>query len=326
MLKNAMSTWVFDDNGVGYRFISTPNKEEMDAAFTELKNWVQNGVIYFSDDAVYKVTCRDGPKYFNVDISSCDISNTQKIFDALIYMSSECMVMSEHIQKCVEQCGRGCKIIRTSGVEAIFRTSRCLEYSGTVLTTSLNNVAMVCIGYSVYDIFLNIYRSNLYTQDVKMCIEGAANLVGYNVTVEICECHEDIQFLKFSFTDDARGGLISFLNLGVVLRAVGRMKQRVAQTRKKVEKHHLGVLRGLDGVQPNPLTGNVSPGESDVELPYLLQGLAQRQRVCLQAYCARYKFESGPLLEAARLFQKSGYGIFVYHPVFDQILGRDYGM
>jgi len=84
-------------------------------------------------------------------------------------------------------------------------------YSGSTVTTSVNNFASLMIGHAISE-------SNAETPEE---IIAAARSVGYIITLERCELIEDIQFLKHSPVLDDTGEWRPLLNIGVLLRLSG---------------------------------------------------------------------------------------------------------
>jgi len=321
MLKSIMEQWIIIDD-LHMKFVATPDKNEMEQVFTYLfDDNVKYCVIFFSDDAVLKVPTTSGAMYMNLDISTCDISNTQFTFNMLLSSVSGHPTLHNIIRGCIQQCMRGCRIRRKSGINVFLKTSRAIEYSGTVLTTALNDWAMYAIGCTIY----HLHRGQLYDREqTKKEITKYAMCAGYNITLEACECIEDIQFLKFSPTY-VNGKVVTFLNLGVVFRAVGRLKVSSLPKKRSVLQDHLnGVLVGLNGVQHSPFTAWANSDKPIVE-KYHLQGLKQRGEVPLSSYCRRYRISAAELLELIGEFQSVRVGKFVAHEGFSTILRKDYG-
>jgi hypothetical protein len=113
-------------------------------------------------------------------------------------------------------------------------------YSGTTLTTLLNNTACLNIGVSIIE-------SGAETPDE---IIHAAELAGYIVTLEACEIFEDVQFLKHSPVLNTQGYWRPVLNLGVFLRSTGRCRRdlpgRTADPlHERTKAHEAALIQGM---------------------------------------------------------------------------------
>lgn len=191
--------------GFKTKYISSIEPEVLDRLGSDLLRDPINQFYFFSDDSVLKY---DG-RYYEIDISSCDISNSTAIFEILVGLFAgtqfECVV-----RRCVQQCQLAAKLtspenrhnkIRLQGIRAI-------EYSGSVLTTLLNNIASLLIGLSIHF-------------DGASDIAASANAIGYNVTQIERNSLEELTFLKHSWFYDGDSDPRSFLNVGAILRSFG---------------------------------------------------------------------------------------------------------
>jgi len=97
----------------------------------------------------------------------------------------------------------------------------CTLFSGSVLTTLVNNVANLLIARSVYE------------RRCTTCAEivAAAADVGYVVTMDECDKFENMQFLKHSPFVNDDGVVLPFVNLGVLLRSLGQCNGDLPGTR-----------------------------------------------------------------------------------------------
>jgi hypothetical protein len=104
-------------------------------------------------------------------------------------------------------------VIKEEFVE--FHSDRPRLYSGSTLTTAVNNIACLLIALNIADLgAIN-----------KASIEGAAERAGYVLTGTDClETIEDLQFLKHSPVRDTQGVYRPVLNLGVSSELLGYVK------------------------------------------------------------------------------------------------------
>lgn len=193
-------------------FCSKPDQDLLTYVFSELV--APSGTYFFvcfSDDACYSVRTPDGVKTFNLDISKCDASHGPAIFDAFKRLAGP--RLQDDLQKLVTQCETPIRIYdkdtRRNFVQ--LRPRVPVLYSGSTITTSINNLANFLIASSIVD-----NRAS----DPKSLI-AAARLVGYILTITECPRVEDIQFLKYSPVLDVNGVWRPVLNPGVLLRLSG---------------------------------------------------------------------------------------------------------
>jgi hypothetical protein len=203
---------VFEDplhlNGFTSQYVSTIEPEVLDEIAKRLLNDTKDQHYFFSDDAIFKIN----GKFYELDIKSCDISNDSPIFKILLFLF-EGTQFYELIRRAVKQCETSLVLRDPENRHNSIRLSgtRPIEYSGSVLTTLLNNIASLIIG-------LSIHFNRASTREDVM---AAARAVGYNVTLEERDCLEKLTFLKHSWSYDGSYEPRSFLNLGAILRSFG---------------------------------------------------------------------------------------------------------
>lgn len=198
------------------RFVYTPNYDTLKECYEYLLTSTGSVFVYHSDDCCMSLKCVDGHLRANVDISSCDASNGETIFNWFLFLVKDTMWYGV-AKKCVEQCEKPLKIFNPlNRKEKVTLSSTCpIEYSGTVLTTVLNNIASSAICLSIHKL-----TRGKTVEEAALLLQEAAEYVGYKITIGRVSVPEDFQFLKTSptLTDD---GVVIFLNLGVVLRSLG---------------------------------------------------------------------------------------------------------
>ena len=212
-LKIAQSSEPLEYLGGTIEFIATPNPFTLKRVFQNLLEPPGRFYMaYFSDDSCLSVRRKDGGvDTYNVDISKCDASHTEALFDALEEITPE--IARDDVHRLTEQCGLPIEIRSVSDrrMRVILKPKHKLLYSGSTLTTAINNLANTLLGVS--------FAEGDY--DGPDDIHAAARRVGYVVTLTMCTRPEDIQFLKHSPVYDAHGELHPLLNLGVLLRLSG---------------------------------------------------------------------------------------------------------
>lgn len=215
-LKQAQSSEPFHYRGGIIEFIKDPNPETLTRVFGELIN--PSGrfyFCYFSDDACYSVRTPNGVFRANIDISSCDASHTEAVFDRLVgLMPHQC---EDDMRRLVEQCSVALKIrsVENKKLSVYIKPDRPRLYSGATITTAINNLANIAIAVAITDAEAQSGPT----------IVAAADEAGYIVTVDECTVPERIQFLKHSPILDERGVYRPLINLGVIVRLSGACKR-----------------------------------------------------------------------------------------------------
>lgn len=239
-IKEAMASkpLVVIENGIRAIaiFVAGPIFNHLKIAFESLRTGIYEGVeydiffVYFSDDSCVFLRGKDRDYVVNVDIASCDASHSPHIFKLLRQLLDPDQnfplggVLVDHLllpvqiqfNKKSEQF-RGRKSVVTDTLT--FKPKAECLYSGSVLTTLTNNLACILMfRQAVADRALDPNQFRI------SCAKA-----GYIVTMDECEIHEDIQFLKHS---PARGTIISgdqsgessyipVMNLGPLFRTIG---------------------------------------------------------------------------------------------------------
>lgn len=213
-LKMAQDSERIDFCGGYARFVKSPAPEVLKEAFDDLINPPGQFVyIFFSDDACLSRRKPNGEvEMYNMDISSCDASHGPMVFDALINLAAD-PVVRDALRVLVEQCQLPIRLedARDRARVLVLKPAHPRLYSGSTITTAINNLANISIALAVA---LNPMDSPAVS----------ARLAGYNVTAERCDVVEDLQFLKHSpvlTTDDEYQPL---LNIGVLMRLSGSCK------------------------------------------------------------------------------------------------------
>jgi hypothetical protein len=217
-LKSAMAAEVFQYGGLEMEFVKKPTHSVLKSCFDKLLNPPrQMYVCYFSDDACFSF--RHGDKIFraNIDISSCDASHTDVIFE--VFRDIHPSFLHDEMQRIIDQSLLPFEVrsITNPSESVLLKPHGRRLYSGQGITTAINNLAMISIGLSIYQ--------GLSAGHVPTCSGIAAHAMhsGYVISVEKCEIFEDVQFLKHSPVF-ACGEYEPVLNLGVLLRLSGVCK------------------------------------------------------------------------------------------------------
>lgn len=315
------------------RYVKSPSITELSEIFQTMIMGSKNMCIYFSDDMCVVVRCSDGVLFFNLDISGCDASNTDVVFNALYdYCSPD---TRQHMSALIGQCERKCVVGYGKG-KLLFKPEGPFEYSGTVLTTVLNNVSSSAIGNHVLrDLPL----------DTRTVTEGRVRSriseLGWKVTVERCEFPEDLQFLKCSPVLSQDGLWIATLNLGVIFRAFGKTRRDYpgqGDIGKRIHSFNRGVVGGLRFAGNHSLTRLLRArwplGVKPIELGYTWADLAvsySDTQLDEDSLCRRYnkgstRMQPSDLSDMLAQFTHAQTGDLLRHPFIDSVMEKDYGL
>jgi len=216
-LKKAMAKFT---EKRAYQFIKSPNLVDLSQVFGKLIN--PEGRLYFpffSDDSCVSIRCTDGIYMANVDISSCDGSHTKAVFDLLRRVTRKDSRLRRYIDGAIRQCEMPLTMVSGSGREkVVLKPTSPVLYSGSTLTTLINNFANVAIACALLTRLDNVQPRKADCQEL---IKTAAQAAGYIVTVEQCDTYHSLQFLKHSPCLSTTGVIVPVLNLGVLMRSFG---------------------------------------------------------------------------------------------------------
>lgn len=222
--------------------------------FMEFRGVVYDYVgVYFSDDSCVSYRGPDGVIHMgNADISSCDASHSPDLFCFIEELLSGRGLTdgdTEMIQCLIAQLCLPIRVPFIKDVRGKKRISDYLEfkpkyprlYSGSVLTTLVNNFASLSI---LVNFFYDCQVLDLAT---------SASTIGYNVVFEEVSVPAGLQFLKHSpcwATVNGEQGYYPVLNLGPFVRMMWSSfgdvpgKSRVPLP-VRFSNHMTGVLHGM---------------------------------------------------------------------------------
>lgn len=225
-------------------FCSAPTNAELTKVFAHLIQPPEDAYfVYFSDDSCYSVRTPHGVMRFNVDISSCDASHSDRLFTKFRDLHPPGAARDD-TTVLVDQCRAPIRLNapdRVGGIKMkiILQSKVARLFSGSTLTTVVNGFGNACIAQSLHNARCTTEES----------IIEAASRVGYVVTVDSCRQIEDLQFLKSSPALDTSGTYRPLLNIGVLLRAFGTCKGDLPGkgplTKEKCDAFQKGLLQGL---------------------------------------------------------------------------------
>lgn len=207
------------------RFIPSPDKTTLKETFDWLatSNRGEFRFAYFSDDCSFSIGTSDGLFMANGDISQCDGSHYDSVFDTLFSILTDDVhpVYYDALLHAFDTLGRPLifrnKFNYKEKVKYVFNSKRL--YSGSVLTTLVNNYANLLIFFAFckrcpdFSVVTRAQCAELYRL--------SAQDVGYIVKCKHCPLREDLQFLKHSPVLCSDGDYIPIMNLGTFFRGFG---------------------------------------------------------------------------------------------------------
>lgn len=213
-----------------------PKSSELEKLFEALiRAWSMQHdhlcVAIYSDDSCYSGKISGVPFGFNVDISSCDSSNGPPIFFLTIMMMSK--IDPVFAEQLMEQCCKPIKIVHPTDSQYNFELllPTAFEGSGTVLTTCLNHVASILIAASVAHVLHN--KTIVSSEEVGICIQRGAALVGHKVTTASIEVDGQLQPSRFQFLKISpmlcthkitrEKKLVPTRNIGSIIKSFGKL-------------------------------------------------------------------------------------------------------
>lgn len=344
-VKEAMERDFIIRGKVRYRFCKAPVLKRLKEEFERLIN-CENEVEFlcFSDDSCIAVRCMDGVILFNCDVSCCDGSNFAPVFEIVKDVLSAHETDKEIVDEILSQCQRPCVIRNPANWhEKIFMRLREGEfalYSGSVLTTTVNNIANLLIATS-----LSTMNFSTMTKDqVASSIVSGAAQAGYLVKAQMCEHVEDLQFLKYSPLYTKEGDIMPVLNIGTWLRGDGTCSGHMPGSsripwKRRCELYRSGVIESrvhsgehvIAAAYRTHITKATSGRErrvkERVQLSWLERqaGKFTQKPVLTMSLARRYRLQEFEVLELAQMIKHYGVGYKISHPTIERIIAKDYG-
>lgn len=298
--------------------------------------------VYHSDDSCIAAYCCDGVVRMNMDISKCDNSHTTPIFEILEYLTCTGMDGVPHLHAASLRDAFSCLRLPLrmrnaakyrESVKYVFNTMRL--YSGSSLTTIVNNLANLLIGFSIRKLVPDPSKITK-TAFLSAVIEGAA-MVGYKVKHQVCNTTEEIQFLKHSFTY-VDGYLVPWKNLGTWLRMFGTIRgdlpgsgdiegrARAFASDVIVSRQNWGNHCLRDAFNTRVIKHNVRmKGYAYRESLNTHMRSGSELRISVDALMRRYKLDTAEFMELCDYVRGAQVGDIVFLPCVASIYMTDYG-
>lgn len=305
------------------KYYVAQDKESSDECYRWLLTAPPNTsrTAYFSDDSL--LTYNDGEQLHikEIDISGCDASNGVTIFAIAFNLISR-LSTEEIALALVGQCSKNTKIINPSDDSefVILTPQSFFEYSGSLLTTLLNNIATYLI--------ITAFSSQLVVGGaVDEAIINGAKLTGHVVTINPVNNINQATFLKRAYD-----GVNSYLVLGTILRSLGSVDTLITAATlgvtHEVFKHltdegkmTLRVVNVLNGLVNEP--GNLILNALRQKFGVLA---ANKLEISLQSLIDRYGGQEYEWYGLSDAIYGIELGIVISHPILDLIYHRDYGV
>lgn len=343
-------------------FVMGPEKDKMRQVFKDLlEPGDEIHFKYHSDDSCVGATCKDGVVYFNGDIVKCDGSHRTPMLKLL----EECFeraqgfdgIGNEYLANAFRELYKPLRFkykskkkeLQIQQIIIYFLTGRL--YSGSALTTLINNFANLLIAFALAKRVPN--PRELSKAEMLEAYVLAGEDVGYELKVGVCECIEDLQFLKCSPSrivcgvDKYPEGYCyePWMGLGVHVRGFGTFKGDLPGA-GSVEERAAAFLSGV--VEGRRLWGDHEFYDAfraaykidsrkemkmsrykavsallDVDNSKLLgESLG---RISALSVCNRYKITLVEYERVCRIVNNSGPFFVMRDPVFDIFYDKDYG-
>lgn len=234
-------------------FVKSPSGAKLQEAFTRLINCEHRiEYCYYSDDSCLAFRCKrtgGGHRimFVNVDISACDGSNFQSVFD-IAQEVMQCPRFSGAIRRTFAYLKMPLTFTTSDGRVTKLKPTCMRMYSGSVLTTFINNIANMLIFLSLSELLNIRFPSEDPTEEEFADLLGdAAERAGYKVTRSpASETPETLQFLKRS-PSVIDGVVAPWLNLGTLLRGFGTIRGDLpgsskTSLEKRARAHNAGIV------------------------------------------------------------------------------------
>lgn len=269
-LKQAIAEVPYTTREMEARFIPSASDADLTTAFQLLLNPpAKYAFAYFSDDSCVAIRTSTGLQFADVDISSCDKSHGALVFEALLSLFPKKFI--DPLLLLMEQLRTRIKIrnVHDRQVSVVLRPREPVLYSGSTLTTLVNNIANLMIAWSIERLQIDTVEG----------VEAAARDVGYIVTVKRHTHPEQLQFLKHSPVL-VNGEVRPVVNLGVFLRALGLSRVYVGSQPWHIEAMS-NVASLIDSLYPTNrpdmlhnwrkriFAAGITPTSTTIQLPYL---------------------------------------------------------
>jgi len=245
-LKNVMNTVVDqEDFRIGrfrVRFIKQPSLEALSTVFRDVIQGADDVIYYHSDDVIGAFNDNGERKCFEMDISSCDASNSPQMFEILRSILQHPALLG-HGDALIDQASRKINLVDpwTKHRFLSIQPRHAIEGSGIKCTTVINNLAVCAIAAGI-DFVLEAGIGGV------LALTEGAWFAGYKVTCDMWDRFQRLTFLKHNPVLNEAGEIVPILNLGVALRTMGQCDWDLPGRgciRQRAFNFNSGLVRGM---------------------------------------------------------------------------------
>lgn len=326
-------------NGIKREFVKSPDPTALKNAFQNLLEPENRGYFcYFSDDSCLSIVI-DGERHlFNMDISGCDASHTEALFE--YHKRTYPVFMWSEIDSLINQCRETMRVYSNydrKTYRCYLKPTEATLYSGSTLTTIINNSANSLIAEAISEGTFSGTHAEIEAQIIQ-----AVARTGYIVTLQRCNHESELQFLKHSPARDFSHNLEPVLNLGVILRLSGVCRGDLPGRgciRQRAREFQHSLLTGASAQHSHPLL-DVMRANCHIDTPISHAVLhatkkilhdrfsESKVRVALTAESVfqRYQLHSWELEELLDDFSRPGFCLHIANSACHRILLMDYGL
>lgn len=339
-LKIAQDSECFSYRGGVFRFCKSPDPFALENVFEELIHLRHRAYfVCFSDDSCLSLQGATRPRWFNLDISSCDASHTDELFELIERIVPE-GICRHDMELVTAQCGQTIRLVCVEDPRRVvlLRAVCRLLFSGSVLTTAINNLANFLIFMSIMDAdFPDTCTNGVYDG-----LAQAISRTGYTVTgCEPLEHPEDLQFLKNSPVLDTSGRWRPMLNLGVLFRSSGTCHGDLPGRGALRDRAHVfqrGLLRCTYPYTRfellNAMLAAIGDGDAtlpedflrDLRFKVIDNPLYPKYWATTDSILRRYRATLPDYYWALEQLRHAAYGDHLSGDFFERVLLKDYGL
>lgn len=213
--KSFLDESFFEFMGGRCKFVKKCDGETLDAMFNDMISGPGRLIYYiFSDDSLMCFNVNGVRRWFDIDISSCDVSHTPALFELLRRMFPQDGVIVTLIEQC--QQNMTVRSVRDFKMKVVLRLARVMLSSGSTITTLINTVAC----YLLFMAFSEVHDNNVSV----VSLTEAAERVGYYCTINEVTKPTRLRFLRRCPIRDVNGVYRAILVPATMFRSLGVSK------------------------------------------------------------------------------------------------------
>lgn len=355
-LRTQATAWAFDNikeawsvpfefKSVRAVFVKSSTKGKLREAFADLINPGEKIQFYYhSDDSCVSAMCADGRVFFNGDIKACDGSHRRAIIELLREIltkhKDDRNCTADAIDRAINYLYRDLRVYNRHNrrQRVVYKFNEPRLYSGSVITTTLNNLANLLIAMALAR---RVPDPRLVTKaefKEAYCLAGVD--CGYMLKVIDCDVEEDLQFLKHSPYVAPDGEIEPWMNLGTFVRGFGTVSGELpgkGTQLQRAQRHCSEVVVGRRNWGSHVLNDafqrlnfmnigmtelrNTQSLEHDVNKSVGDVGL----RIPIESLCRRYRCLVEEMEEFCTVVGAMQMGSYIDDPFASVLYHKDYG-